>query len=80
MTTKKKATKKKAPAKKKPARDPAQVAAENKREENAKHGKTLVRHDNASAGAMKRLMRRWECSGPEALRLAAIEADARGNR
>lgn len=61
------------------ARDPAQLAAEAKREKNDQYGKTLVRHDAGSAAAMKRIMKRMDCSAPEALRLGVIELDKRRN-
>lgn len=61
-------------------RSAAQIAAELNREAADKYGKTLVRHDAESAPAMKRVMKRFECTGPEALRFAVIELDARKNR
>jgi len=76
MAKKKTAAKKAAP---KTVRYASQIIGEQRREENDKHGKTLVRHDKDSAAAMKRVMKRLDCTGPEALRLSVIELAAKGN-
>lgn len=72
-----KATKKKKTAARE--RSAAQIAAEQRREDADKHGKTLVRHDRTSAAALRRVAKRLEVSAPEALRTAIIELDAKGN-
>ena len=79
MAKKKTAAKKKKAATPKTVRYASQVAREIVREENDVHGKTLVRHTKESAAAMKRVMRRLDCSGPEALRLGVVELAAKGN-
>ena len=78
MTKKKKTTAKKTASKTK--RYASQVEGEERREQSDIHGKTLVRHDADSAAAMKKIMKRIDCSGPEALRRAVIELAAKGNR
>lgn len=79
MPAKKKTAAKKKAAAPKTVRYASQVAREIVREENDVHGKTLVRHTKESAAAMKKIMRRMECSGPEALRLGVVELAAKGN-
>lgn len=81
MAAKKKTAAKKGAAQAAPKtkRYPSQVAAEAAREEADKYGKTLVRHDRDSKAAMNRMAKRWGCSGPEALRKAIVNIDARSN-
>ena len=70
-------------AKKKTARRPRtaqQIGWEQAREANDKHGKTLIRHTKESAAALKRVAKRLDVSGPEAMRTALVEMDARSNR
>lgn len=82
MAAKKKTAPKKGAARVAPKtkRYASQVAAEAAREATDKYGKTLVRHDADSRAAMRRMEKRWDCSGPEALRKAIVQADERGNR
>jgi len=59
------------------ARTQAQIDAELRREENDRHGKTLVRHTKESSAALAKLQKRLELSGPEVMRLAVVELAAK---
>lgn len=61
-------------------RTQAQIDAEARREDADAYGKTLLRHTRDSKAATTKVMKRFDVSAPEALRIAIIELAKKGNR